>query len=197
MEGGLQVHIQRLVHKLFDEPICASGSLCQPLCQCPGCFFKLYQGNTSVDQSNTLGFWTTDFIGQHRHLYSSTQPNEPWQRVPAAAIRNQANACEGFEQASIVSSNAHITSKGDVQGGTSCYTLNCSDDWFGHVTDGEDQAVILRQVFDHFEWLASVMSGTELREVLTSPKCSSSACEHDAADRIIMSNRFDCFGKLL
>jgi hypothetical protein len=130
-------------------------------------------------------------------LFATQPPNEPWQRVPATAIRNQANACEGFEQASIVSSNAHITSKGDVQGDTSCYALNCSDDWFGHVTDREDQAMVLRQVFAHYVRFAASMSRTELREVLASPKCSPGTGEHDAADRIMMSSRFDCFYEFL
>src|SRR5207244_12310036 len=75
-----------------------------------------------------------------------------------------------------------------VQGDTGCYALNCRDKWFGHVTDRKDQAMVLRQVFAHFERLAASMCRTKLSEVLTRPKCSPGTGEHDA-DR--MSTRLN------
>src|SRR5262249_33309606 len=132
-------------------------------------------------------------IGQQRHLYSSPQSNEPWQRVSAAPIRNQADARKGFEQASIIGRDAYIASQGDVQADTSCYALHGSDDWFGHVTDRQDQAMVLRQVVAGFERFAARISRSELREVLPCPKCSPGTSEHDAADRLIRSSGFDGF----
>ena len=75
MEGGLQVHIQRPIHELFDELICASGSIGQPLRQCPGRLIKLCQGNAAIDQSNALSLCATDVLCKQRNFQGPTQAN--------------------------------------------------------------------------------------------------------------------------
>src|SRR6266566_3068531 len=57
--------------------------------------------------------------------------------------------------------------------------------------------MVLRQVFGNFERLSASMRRTELSEVLTSPKSSPGTGKHDAADRIILSGRFDSFCEFL
>src|SRR6266516_3322827 len=197
MERGLQIHIQCPIHELFDKLIRTRRPVCQPLRQGPGRPIKLCQGNAAIDQSNALSLCATDILCQQRHLQGSAQAYQTRQRVTAAAVRNQANACEAFAQASILSRDAHVTRQGDVQGDTSCYALNCSDDWFGHVKDRRNQAMVLRQLFAHQVRFTTGMSRPELCEVLTSPKCSPGASEHDAADHIIVSSCFDSFYELL
>src|SRR6266516_4295381 len=92
MERNLQVHIQRPIHELFDELICASKSIGQPLRQCPGRLIKLCQGNAAIDQSNALSLRATDILCQQRHLQGSAQANEPRQMVSAAMRMSQARA---------------------------------------------------------------------------------------------------------